>query len=330
MFDLTFLVYEGLYQITCLFLFHLLLVWFAVLLLSGYKVYVRMLTGILKDLGLQITTHMNQKIVNFLDVTLNLNDGKHKPYRQLNNDPLYIHRHFNHPPSIIKQLPASINHRISKLSCDQETFDSAAPLYENALKQSNFNVQLTYTSTNAPHDQDTYPDRSNTANQTSNRRSRNRHVIWYNPPYTKNVKSNIGRQFLSLIDKHFPATNRLHKLFNRNTVKISYSCMENLKDVIRGHNNCILQNRHRTSTNKYNTNTDTDRPNSDTNTNDEVNNASSNTNTNTLENGINSNSDNSCNCRHKNKCPTSGNCLAKSVIYKAEVNSPPHNESTNR
>ena len=36
MFDLTFLVYGGLYQITCLFLLRLLLVWFAVLLLSGY------------------------------------------------------------------------------------------------------------------------------------------------------------------------------------------------------------------------------------------------------------------------------------------------------
>ena len=38
-----------------------------------------------------------------LDVTFDLGNGKSKPYRKPNDDPLYIDRHSNHPPSIIKQ-----------------------------------------------------------------------------------------------------------------------------------------------------------------------------------------------------------------------------------
>ena len=29
-------------------------------------------------------------------------------------------------------------------------------------------------------------------------------IIWFNPPFSKNVKTNIARNFLQLIDKHFP------------------------------------------------------------------------------------------------------------------------------
>ena len=33
---------------------------------------------------------------------------------------------------------------------------------------------------------------------------------------------------LTLIDKHFPKNKRLSKIFNRNTIKVSYSCLLNL------------------------------------------------------------------------------------------------------
>lgn len=32
-----------------------------------------------------------------------------------------------------------------------------------------------------------------------------------------------------LIDKHFPSSNKLHKIFNRHNVQISYSCLSNMK-----------------------------------------------------------------------------------------------------
>ena len=46
--------------------------------------------------------------------------------------------------------------------------------------------------------------------------------------------------FLTLVDKHFPKDHNLRKVFNRNTTKISYSCMNNTKQIIDNRNKCIL------------------------------------------------------------------------------------------
>ena len=63
----------------------------------------------------------------------------------------------------------------------------------------------------------------------------------HNPPYSKSVKSNIGGTFLRLIRKHFPDDSSLHKLFNKNTVKVSYSCTSNMASHINRHSASILQ-----------------------------------------------------------------------------------------
>ena len=42
--------------------------------------------------------------------------------------------------------------------------------------------------------------------------------------------------FLQVIDTHFPPANKLHKIFNRDTVKVSYSCTQNISQIIKGHN----------------------------------------------------------------------------------------------
>ena len=68
---------------------------------------------------------------------------------------------------------------------------------------------------------------------TAKRKNRQlNNTIWYNPPFSKNVSNNIGLKFLNLTDKHFPKDHRLRKIFNRNTIKISYSCMNNAKQII--------------------------------------------------------------------------------------------------
>ena len=76
---------------------------------------------------------------------------------------------------------------------------------------------------------------------TKKTRKRDRKVIWYNPPYSKSVKTNVGAQFLKLIGKHFPRSHKLHKIFNRNSLKISYSCMKNMQQIIKAHNSKILK-----------------------------------------------------------------------------------------
>ena len=45
---------------------------------------------------------------------------------------------------------------------------------------------------------------------------------------------------MKLIDKNFPVNNPLHKLLNRKTVKLSYSCTPNMKTIIAGHNKKVL------------------------------------------------------------------------------------------
>ena len=64
---------------------------------------------IFEQFGLKITAHANLHVVNFVDVTFDLTFGKHTPYRKSNDHPLYIHKHSNHPPSILRQLPISID-----------------------------------------------------------------------------------------------------------------------------------------------------------------------------------------------------------------------------
>ena len=59
--------------------------------------------------------------------------------------------------------------------------------------------------------------------------------------FSKNVNTNIGHRFLSLVDKHFHKDHKLRKIFNRNTIKISYSCMSNTKRIIDNHNKQILK-----------------------------------------------------------------------------------------
>ena len=217
-----------------------------------------------KNHGLNITIQTNMKIVNYLDVTFDLTKATYYPYRKPNNQPLYINTKSNHPPNIIKQLPASINRRISNNSCNEHEFDKAKPIYDTALKDSGYTDTLTYISNKQ---------------QTRPRRKRQRNKIWYNPPFSKNVKTNIGRSFLRLISKHFPNGRHYHSLFNKNNVKESYSCMDNMKSIISKHNMKVT-----------NDNNDDDTKN--------------------LQ---------QCNCRNKEQCPLDNKCLTSSVIYNAKV-----------
>ena len=70
----------------------------------------------------------------------------------------------------------------------------------------------------------------------------NRKITWFNPPYTVTVKTNTGRIFLQLIDKHFPRHHKYHKLLKKNNIKISYNCMSEKVSVIRSHNTSFLKN----------------------------------------------------------------------------------------
>ena len=143
-------------------------------------------SGIFKSNGLKITIEANKKIVNFLDITLNLTSGSYKPFMKPNNKILYIHRQSNQPPTLLKNIPANI-------SSSQKVFDKAIPPYQKVLDESGYNFKLMY---------NPRPKRN---------RIRQRKTMWYNPPWNANVKTNLGRKFLNIIDRCFPNGHPLHK-----------------------------------------------------------------------------------------------------------------------
>ncbi|PIK54847.1 hypothetical protein BSL78_08276 [Apostichopus japonicus] len=153
------------------------------------------------------------------DVTMGSYDGAEEAQR-----PPSVHPQEFQPPTKHHQVPASLNQQTYLRHLhDEVIFKKAAPAYEEALKLSNYTEGLSYI-----------------AHQpTKNNRNRKRNIIWFNPPFSSNVATNIGGTFLKLINKHFPKTSKLHKIFNRNTVKVSYSCMPNIASIIKGHNKRI-------------------------------------------------------------------------------------------
>ena len=97
-----------------------------------------------KDFGLEISAESNLKIVNYLDVTLNLNDGSFRPCDKSDDIIQYINKEFNHPPNLIKHLPASIEKRLSNNSFDEKIFQESAIYYEDTLNKAGYLDKVVY------------------------------------------------------------------------------------------------------------------------------------------------------------------------------------------
>ena len=207
--------------------------------------------------------------MDYLDVSMDLETGLYVPYRKPGDRPLYVSAQSNHPPQIIKNLPAGIERRLSDNSATKEIFDNAAPLYQAELDRCGYDYQLKF------------QPRGEVRSKRKKRRSPRR-VTWFNPPYSMNVATNVGRDFLQLIDKHFPPGHLLHSTINRQTVKVSYRCLPNMGAHIARHNAKIL----RGASGKGRNDTP---PN--------------------------------CNCLKSRKinCPLPGACNQEGVIYQAEI-----------
>ena len=210
-----------------------------------------------------------QMITNFSS-SVDLTSGSYKPFMKPNNKILYVHRKSNHPPALLKNIPENINKRLTSISSNQKVFDEAIPPYQKALDESGYNHKLTYNP------------------QPKRNRNRQRKIVWYNPPWNANVKTNLGRKFLNIIDRCFPNGHPLHKIFNKHTLKLSYSCMPNMKSIISSHNKAVLSDYHQSQTQTSNK---------------------------------------ECNCRKKDRCPLDGKCLTQNVVYQATVTTQTSSES---
>ena len=137
--------------------------------------------------------------------------------------PLYVNSQSNHPPSILKNIPLAVNKRLSNISANKEIFDAAAPLYQAELNRAGYKHKLEFKTPEQP------------------KRKRKKKIIWFNPPHSINVKTNVGKKFLNLLDKHFPRGHQLYPLLNRYKVKLSYRCLPNMGAKISQHNAKLLR-----------------------------------------------------------------------------------------
>ena len=57
---------------------------------------------------------------------------------------------------------------------------------------------------------------------------------------TMSVKTNIPRTFINLFKRHFNKNHPLRSVFNKNNMRVSYSCTRNLGAIIKSHSSEIL------------------------------------------------------------------------------------------
>ena len=222
------------------------------------------LHSVFKEMGLKITTIMNIKKVEFLDVILDLSTGKTYPYRKPLDNPTYVNILSSHPPSVTKQIPRSVQDRLSMLSSSKEEFDNAAPPYRDALKKAGYNTDIEFSKP-----------------ETTKRKNRGRKKIWFNPPFSLTVKTNVTKLYGEIIEKAFPAGHPyLRKLFNKNNMGISYSTTQNMGAIISSHNKKILKEYEEKDT-----------------------------------------VEEKCSCNDEVDCPLEGKCLETEIVYQATASS---------
>ena len=218
---------------------------------------------ILKDIGFKITVESGLKSTEFLDVTLNLTRDSYYPYTKPGSKPTYVHAQSNHPPNITKCIPTMVNERLCRLSKNEGAYNNHAQVFVKELKRSGYETQ------NLGFSQ----------RKDEKKRTRRRNIIYYHPPFCRSVKTKFGKRFRNLVKKHFTTDNKFYKIFNKNTVKISYSCLPNVGSIISSHNKRLLDDA-KVGTDKKTSN---------------------------------------CNCVCKQSCPLQGECLTKNIVYEAEV-----------
>ena len=177
--------------------------------------------------GLEITAETNKTVVQFLDVEFDISKDTYKPFIKPNDTPTYVHRQSDHPQTILNNIPLAVNKRISALSSNEEIFDSVAPLYQDALNKAGYDFKLQFN-----------PE---IVTQNKKSRCRKRNILWFNPPYSSSVKTNVGAKFLKLIDKHFPKSNPINKVVNRKNTKVSYRTTSNIQKIISSHNQKVIR-----------------------------------------------------------------------------------------
>ena len=63
-------------------------------------------------------------------------------------------------------------------------------------------------------------------------------------------KKNIGKLFIKLVRKHFRKNNKYHENLNLNTLRVSYCCPINVRNIIKQHNSNVLSKKKKNTNNR--------------------------------------------------------------------------------
>ena len=186
------------------------------------------------------------------------------PYKKPLETPVYVNKESSHPTNVIGRIPKTVCDRLCAISSSKDEFDRTKQAYHEALQKAGYSEKLEY---------------AIPANPSGSRKNRNRKAIWWTPPYSMSVQTNLTKMFYSIIVRAIPKNlESLPRLFNRNNLKISYSCTRNMGTIIASHNSRIQhQNSQEDDNNRL------------------------------------------CNCRVRANCPLNGHCLTKSVVYRGDI-----------
>ena len=140
---------------------------------------IKTIKGLFNEMGLEITVEKDLTKVNFLDITLDLSEETFEQYRKPNDKPNYVNVESNHPKMIIKNIPKAVNRRLSEISCSNDKFIKHRDIYQNALNNSGHKHKLQY-------------ENNDRSGETKKTKKRKRKILYFNPPFNKNLKTNIG------------------------------------------------------------------------------------------------------------------------------------------
>lgn len=175
-----------------------------------------MVKEIFKDCGLALESFKIGKTIESLDIKLSLVDRTFSVYRKPNDVAIYVDKRSNHSPTVIKEIPKGVYKRINKLSSGEAKVNHAKVEYDEVLSKAGNDDKLMY------NEVESNPD---------SRKRRNRKIICITPPYNIQVRTNIGKRFFNILDECLKNT-ELSTIFNRNSVKLGYSSMRNINQII--------------------------------------------------------------------------------------------------
>ena len=164
---------------------------------------------IFNENDLKVTTETNVTSVDFLDVILDLRKNSTKPFIKPNsNTKNYVSTESSHPPVVIKSIPDMVSRRLSNISSSKDQFSQELPYYQEAMDRAGHRDKLVY----KPKDNMV---------EAEPVKKRSRGIIWFNPPWSSNIRTNIGGKFIYLVKKLFPRSSPLYRIFNTKKIKVS-------------------------------------------------------------------------------------------------------------